>query len=120
MDFDGAIQAHTDWKLRIFRRCRGKPAEKTDGQTPRKENAGTQGEWLPNDTGAYAADPKFKQLQEMHSASGKCAAAIEALLDSGQAAAAGALVASQESEINRLSMGMVGLLMDLRERYSGA
>ena len=34
MDFDGAIQAHTNWKLRLFSYCRGKVAEKIDMQTP--------------------------------------------------------------------------------------
>ena len=38
MDFDGAIQAHTYWKVRLLLYARGKAAEKIDLQTLRKDN----------------------------------------------------------------------------------
>jgi hypothetical protein len=117
MDFDGAIQAHTNWKLRLFSYCRGKVAEKIDMQTLRKDDACALGQWLYGGGRKYAEDPKFQQLQEMHAAFHKCAASVGALVDGGQAAAAEALLNSRESEFNRTSIRVVGLLMDLRSRH---
>jgi len=120
MDFDGAIQAHTNWKLRLFSYARGKVAEKIDNQTLRKDNVCALGQWLYGEGRKYAQDPKFQQLQETHAAFHKCAASIGAMVEAGQAAAAEALLNSPGSEFNRFSIRVVGLLMDLRSRQLAA
>ena len=119
MDFDSAIQAHTNWKLRLFSYSHGSVVKKIDVQTLMKDNVCALGQWLHGDGRKYAADPKFKQLKETHAAFHQCAAAVGAMVDRGQPAAAAALLKSPESEFNRLSIRVVGLLMGLRRQDSG-
>jgi methyl-accepting chemotaxis protein len=119
MDFDGAIQAHTNWKLRLFSYSRGKAVE-IDVPTLQKDNLCALGQWIYGEGRKYAADPKFKQLQDAHSAFHKCAASVGAMVDGGQAGAAEALLHSPGSEFNRISIRVVGLLMDLRKKHGTA
>jgi len=119
MDFDGAIQAHTNWKLRLFSYCRGKLTERLDLQTLQKDSVCALGQWLYGDGQEYAADPQFQQLQEAHSAFHKSAALVGAMVDRGQASAAEAALNSRGSEFNRLSIRVVALLMGLRDRHVG-
>ena len=116
MDFDSAIQAHTNWKLRLFSYSRGMTAEKINVQPLLKDNVCALGQWLYGDGRKYAADRKFKQLLALHADFHRSAASIGNLIDRGQMAAATALLSSQESEFNRLSIRVVAFLMDLRNR----
>jgi hypothetical protein len=117
MNFDGAIQAHTDWKLRLLSYCRGKTTEKIDLQTLRKDNVCVLGQWLYGEGRRYGAEPGFEELREIHAAFHQSAATIAAMVDHGQAPAAAALLSSRESEFTRLSIRIVGLLMDLQRRH---
>jgi methyl-accepting chemotaxis protein len=115
MDFDDAIQAHTNWKLRLFSYARGQVAERIDVPTLRKDNVCALGRWLYGEGPKHAADPKFKQLQEVHSAFHQSAASLGAMVDRGDSSAAAAQLSSPGSEFNRLSIRVVGLLMNLRD-----
>ena len=119
MDFD-AIQAHTNWKLRLFRYCRGSLSEDFDLRSLQKDNVCSLGQWLYGEGGKYAADPHFKTLLAMHAALHRCVPPVDELVESGQSSAAEALLNSRESEFNRLSIRMVGLLMDFADSHLDA
>jgi aerotaxis receptor len=120
MDFDSAIQAHTNWKLKLFNYCRGKLTEKIDLQTLRLDNACALGKWLHGEGRRYGTDAQFKKLLETHAGFHACAASVARMVEQGQAPQAESLLNSPQSEFNRLSLGVVGILMDLRRKHSTA
>jgi len=120
MDFDGAIQAHTYWKVRLLLYARGKAAEKIDLQTLRKDNVCALGQWLHGDAQRYSGDPKFKKLLETHAAFHKAAASVGSMIERGQAPAAEALLNFPGSEYSRLSSTVLAILMDLRKVHLAA
>jgi hypothetical protein len=119
MDFDGAIQAHTNWKLRLFSFCKGTLPEKIDMQELEKDNLCALGKWIHGEGQGYAADPKGSDLVQAHAAFHRAAASIALMIERGRAPAAQALLNSRDSEFGKLSLKVVGHLMDLRSRYSG-
>ena len=66
MDIDGAIQAHSDWKLRLLNLARGTTSEKVDLEALRTDNHCALGRWLHGDGQKYAEDARFAKLLETH------------------------------------------------------
>jgi hypothetical protein len=120
MNFTGAIQAHSNWKLRLVAQCRGTSSEKIDVQTLAKDNACELGKWIHGLGQQYASDPRFKQLMNLHASFHKSAAIIAQMIGSGKATEAEALIHSPESEFGRLSVGVCSCLMGLRAQYGDA
>lgn len=116
MDFDGAIQAHTNWKLRLLNYARSKTAEKVDLPPLRKDNLCTLGQWLQGEGQEYSGNPEFARLVETHAAFHVCAELVAALVERGQASCADAQLSSSDSEFNRLSFRVIAVLMDLHQR----
>jgi len=104
MDFDGAIQVHTNWKLRFLNYVRGWANEKIDcALCP----------WLYGEGQKYANDPRFAKLRETDTAFHSAAASVGLLVDQGNKASAEAVLNSPDTEFNRLSFRIVAMLMDL-------
>ena len=76
MNFNDAIQAHTNWKLRLDNFARGTLAENLDVAALRKDDVCALGKWLHEEGKQHAADPKFAELIEAHAAFHRCAAAM--------------------------------------------
>ena len=113
MDIDSAIQAHSNWKLRLFNYARGKPAGEIDLQSLWKDDFCLLDRWLQDEGRKYSDHPKFARLLETHSAFHACAASLGALLERGQGAQVQSQLGSPDSEINRLSFRLVAILLDL-------
>jgi hypothetical protein len=113
MDIDGAIQAHTNWKLRLLNYARGTGTEKIDLPTLGKDNLCVLGRWLHGDGQKYAGTVRFGKLLETHAAFHTCAASIGNLVARGDAASAEVQLNSVGSEFNRLSFKMMAFLRDL-------
>jgi len=116
MDFDRAIQAHTNWKLRLFNYCKGSSQDKIDVRTVEKDNVCELGEWLHAERRKHAGGTGFEKLIEAHAAFHRSAAAVAALIERGQAPEAEKLLRSPDSEFNKRSLQVVGCLMSLRAK----
>lgn len=116
MDFSSAIQAHTDWKLRLLSYCRGTLREKPDCGTLQKDNVCALGQWLHGDSRAHSSDPLLNDLVGTHAAFHRCAATVAKMVENGQRADAEAALNSRSSEFGKLSLQVVGCLMKLRDR----
>ena len=121
MNFTGAIQAHSNWKLRLVAQCRGTSSENIDVQMLAKDNACELGKWIHGLGQQYASDPRFKQLINLHAAFHKSAAAIAQMIGSGAGHRSGSPHTLPESEFGRLSVGvLLTCLMGLRSQYGDA
>src|ERR1039458_4214358 len=115
MDFDGAIQADTNWKLKLFNYSRGKLTGKVDRQALRtlgNDKLCALGQWLYGGGRRYSPEPQFQKLLEAHSAFHASAAAIGAMVEGGRASEAEKLLNSPQSDFNRLSFRVIGILLD--------
>jgi methyl-accepting chemotaxis protein len=115
MDFGSAIQAHTNWKLRLLSYCRGTMGEKLDVYALQKDNVCPLGQWLHNEAKTLVSGPMLAELVRAHAAFHRCAASVARMVEAGQQAAAEKLLTSRDSEFGKLSMHVVGLLMKLRD-----
>ena len=117
MNFDEAIQAHTNWKVRLENYARGALPEAVDIGALKRDNACALGKWLHGDGRTHAADPKYGELIELHAAFHQCAGKMAEMVARGQGVEAGALINSRESEFGKLSLRVIGILMGFRSRY---
>jgi hypothetical protein len=117
MNFSSAIQAHTNWKLRLYSCCSASSDDVIDVPSLAKDSVCELGKWLHGGSHEHAADPRFGELVSAHAAFHRAAASIAAMIASGKKTEAVALLDSPESEYANLSLGVVGLLMDFRKRY---
>ena len=113
MDFDGAIQAHSNWKLRLFNYVRGEANSKIDLPLLGTDHHCALGQWLDGEGQRYANDPKFAKLREAHAALHASASSLALLVERGKRTTAESLLNSPDSEVNRLSFRVVAVLTDL-------
>jgi hypothetical protein len=118
MNFSSAIQAHTNWKLRLYSCCsESSQQDVIDVASLAKDNVCELGKWLHGDGQQNAADPRLGELISMHAAFHRAASSIAAMIANGKQAEVLALLDSPESEYAKLSLKVVGLLMDFRKRH---
>ena len=117
MNFSDAIQAHTDWKLRLDGYALGASAEKIDAGTLRQDNVCELGRWLYGEGKQYSSDPKFGELLGLHADFHRCAASMAEMVQRGEGPEAAALINSRESDFGKLSLRVVGILMGFRSKY---
>src|ERR1022692_4636338 len=110
-NFSSAIQAHTNWKLRLATNCRSASPEKIDVAALAKDDVCALGKWLHGDGRDHASHPRFRELVDAHSAFHRSAAALAALIERGKREEAAALINSRDSEFCKLSLRVVGVLM---------
>lgn len=120
MDFNSAIQAHTNWKLRLLSYCRGTLGEKLDVFALRQDNVCALGQWLHGEAKTLMAGPTLAELVRAHAAFHRCAASVATMIESGQQSAADKLLTAPDSEFSKLSIQVVGPLMKLRDKHSAA
>jgi len=120
MNFSSAIQAHTNWKLRLYGNCRNSSKDVIDISTLGKDNACELGKWLHGDAQQHTSDPQFGELISSHAAFHRSAASVAAMIEGGKRTEAEALLNSTESEYCKLSLRVVGILMGFRTRYGDA
>ena len=113
-NFSSAIQAHTNWKLRLATNCKIASLEKIDVAALAKDNVCALGKWLHGDGRAHVAHARFRELVDAHAAFHRSAAALAALIERGKREEAAALINSRDSEFGKLSLRVVAILMALR------
>jgi methyl-accepting chemotaxis protein len=117
MDFDSAIQAHTNWKLRLFSACKGSSKEKIDARTVEKDNVCELGKWLHGDAQKNVGSPALETLLQAHAAFHRTAAGLAVMIERGPNSAAETALNSPGSEFNKLSRQVVGQLAGLRDQH---
>jgi|SRR5208283_5429093 len=120
MNFSSAIQAHTNWELRLYGHCCNSSKDVIDICTLEKDNARELGKWLHDAAQRHISDPQFGELISSHAAFHRSAAAVAAMIEGGKRAEAEALLNSPGSEYCKLSVRVVGFLMGFRTRYGDA
>ena len=118
VDVASAIQAHSNWKLRLGAACRGGSSEKIDVATLAKDNVCDLGKWLHGMGRTYASHAQYQDLVSAHAAFHRAAAGIAEMIQHGQAAKAETLVNSRESEFGKHSMRVVSILMAFRNEFA--
>jgi hypothetical protein len=117
MTFDGAIQAHSDWKVRLANYCQGRLKEPIDIQKLKMDNVCELGKWLYGEGREYATDPVYPELVQAHAAFHRTAARLASIVERGDASTVLTQIQSRESEFGALSIRLVGILMGFRSRY---
>jgi len=117
MTFDGAIKAHSDWKVRLANYCQGRLTEPIDIQKLGLDNICELGKWLYGEGRKYARDAVFPELVQAHATFHRTAAKLASMVERGEASTALAQIQSRESDFGALSVRLVGMLMGFRQRY---
>ena len=120
MNFTSAIQAHANWKLRLYAACQNSSKEVIDVSTLAKDDACELGKWLRGGAVQRASDPEFGGLISAHAAFHRAAASIGTMIEGGRRAEAEGLLGTPEAEYCKLSVRVVGYLMGFRTRYGDA
>ncbi|MCM2280031.1 MAG: CZB domain-containing protein [Oligoflexia bacterium] len=114
MDFDGAIQAHVDWKLKL-RGYIGKPDGALKAAVIEKDNECALGKWLYSEGARFSSLKEFGELKTIHAKFHKCAAEVVRKADAKDAKGAESLLASG-SEYASISNQVVVLIRQLRAK----
>ena len=72
MDFDAAMNAHMDWKLKL-RSYIARPDGSLNSATVAKDNECALGKWIYGEGKAYASIPEYSELKSEHAKFHKCA-----------------------------------------------
>ena len=113
MNFDDAIKAHMDWKLRL-RACIDKTSkEKLDASIIAQDNQCVLGKWIHGEGAKFASDPAYEPLKKTHAAFHQCAASIVKHCEAGTATDA---LVDNGSEFVKLSTEVVGKIVAIRKR----
>ena len=113
MNFDDAIQAHVNWKMKLQNYLR-KPDKTLDAGKIESDCNCDLGKWLHGDGGAkYKADPKFVKLVSDHAKFHKVAAGVVRKADAGQQVSEETALGSK-SEFASLSQAVVSTLVEMK------
>jgi len=117
INFTTAIQAHSNWKLRLAAQLRGTAQEKIDVRSLVRDNVCELGKWLHGEGRAHSSHPKFRELVGAHADFHRSAAEIAAMIERGRGPEAEAMLNSPESEFGKNSRHVVAILMALRSQF---
>lgn len=76
MNFDDAITAHSQWKIRLQSVINGTSKEVLDPAVVCLDNKCPLGQWIYGDAKAYAALPDYEHLRVEHANFHQCAAEV--------------------------------------------
>jgi len=117
MNFSSAIQAHTNWKLRLFTACAETSTVRIDADTLAKDDQCELGKWLRGDARRYTSDARFSELVAAHAGFHRAAGDVARMIAAGKKAEAEKTLYSRDSEFTRTTMQVVALLMGFRTRH---
>jgi len=85
MNFDDAITAHSQWRIRLQGVIAGTNQEKLDPQVVAQDNKCPLGQWIHGDAKhQYAALKEYPVLVQKHAAFHQCAANVLRMVAAGQ------------------------------------
>ena len=114
MDFDGAIKAHAEWKVKLTSYI-GKPDGSYKPEIVSQDNQCPLGKWIYGEGKAYQTQPEFTELKKHHAAFHKAAGDIIRRCDKGENVSAD-LNLGANSEYRKVSNEVVRLIMALKSK----
>ena len=83
MNFDDAIKAHSDWKMKLSLYV-NKPDGSLKAADAEQDNKCALGQWIYGEGATHSTKPEFTILKTEHNKFHKCAGAVIRKADSGQ------------------------------------
>lgn len=112
MNFDEAIKAHSDWKIKLTQYLK-KPDGSLKAETIAPDNLCALGKWIHGEGQKFAQFPEFKELQSIHAEFHKAAADVVRRADSGQQVSAEVTLGAK-SKYGEVSSKVVSLIMKMK------
>jgi hypothetical protein len=116
MDFDAAIKAHSDWKMKLRTYLRN-PDKTLRGAEICLDNKCDLGRWIHTDGAKYASYPEFRELKVTHAQFHRAAGAIVDKANSGVEITSETALGSS-SEFAAVSQKVVSNIMALRRKVA--
>lgn len=118
MNFDEAIKAHSDWKLKLTQYVNN-PNGSLKAAEIAPDNLCALGKWIYGEGQKYANLPEFKELQAIHAEFHKAAADVVRRADSGQKVTE-EVVLGAKSKYAEVSGKVVSLIMKMKLKAGSA
>lgn len=118
MDFDAAMQAHANWKIRLSGYANGITKDKPDAIVAAKDNVCALGQWLHGEAKAkIGSQPEYAALVAAHAEFHRQAAAVVRLIDAGQLDQARRELDNSSSAYRAASTKVIGQLMQMKSKF---
>ena len=114
MNFDEAIQAHANWKMKLSAYIR-KPDRSVDAGVLAKDNVCALGKWIYAEGVAFSALPEYQELKNSHALFHQAASSIVKKADSGESVSDEVALGAQ-SEYNKHSTKVVQSIMKMKAK----
>lgn len=117
MNFDDAIKAHMDWKLRLRAYINKTGTEKFDPAVVEKDNQCALGKWIYGEGATHNSVAGFQELVTAHADFHKCAAGIIRKCDAGQG---NENMINDGSDFYKFSSTVVQKIISIRKKVQSA
>lgn len=114
MNFDEAVRAHAEWKLKLSNYLR-KPDDSLDATKAGVDNACILGQWLYGEGQKFAQLDEYKELIKEHALFHKAVSDIIRRKNKGEDVSQDTVVAAN-SEFSNRSVAVVSLIMSLKKK----
>ena len=114
MNFDEAITAHSQWKIRLQGVIAGDGRETLDPQVVGLDNKCPLGQWIHGDAKQHAALAEYAELVREHAAMHQCAAKVLRMVEAGKREEAKKLV--DGGEFHDASIKTINAIRHLRKK----
>lgn len=114
MNFDEAITAHSQWKIRLQSVVSGTSKENLDPAVVGVDDRCALGQWIHGEAKAHAALREYAELVSEHAAFHKAAAEVLRLAQSGMAATAAQSIL--EGSFHHASIRTINAIRHLRRK----
>lgn len=112
MNFDDAMRAHSDWKIKLQRYLRN-PDGSINAVTLGQDNQCVLGKWLYGEGRSFSNHPEYQQLLQSHKSFHQCASDIVVRSDRGENLQ-DAVVLGSSSAYGKNSSTVASLIMKLK------
>ncbi|MCM2322220.1 MAG: methyl-accepting chemotaxis protein [Oligoflexia bacterium] len=116
LDFDGALSAHTDWKIKLVKYL-ANPDRSIDPNTVGRDDQCALGKWLYSDGRAYESLSEYTKLQENHAKFHASVSEIIVAADSGDGQKA-QLLMNPNSSFFQCSHTTVELIREMKRKVA--
>lgn len=117
MNFDEAITAHSQWKIRLQGLVAGTNRETLDPEVVGVDNRCALGQWIHGEAKQYSALPEYADLVKEHAAFHRSAAEVLKVVAAGQGEQARALI--DTGSFHQASIRTINAIRHLRKRVQG-
>lgn len=114
MDFEGAVAAHAQWKIKL-RGYLAKPDKSLNPNDIELDNRCALGQWIHGEGGRFASDPDFQELRKEHAKFHHAAAGLIRRADQGEKVMDEAALGAK-SPFSQLSQRLVHLIMMMKQK----